>query len=82
MKKTTKVEREKIFYDWRTIGIKMREIEDFRKKPQKDLSKAVAKVNEMYAEVLPLMKKLNGYIEKLSGETDETDEIKDILRGK
>ena len=64
MKKTTKVEREKIFYDWRTIGIKMREIEDFRKKPQKDLSKAVAKVNEMYDEVLPLMEKLRKTIRR------------------
>ena len=62
------VEREKlskkIVYDMRTIDIKMREIEDFRKKPQKDLSKAVAKVNEMYDEVLPLMEKLRKTIRR------------------
>ena len=69
MKKMSMVEREKlskkIVYDMRTtIAIKMREIEDFRKKPQKDLSKAVAKVNEMYDEVLPLMEKLRKTIRR------------------
>ena len=56
-----------IAYDMRTIGKKIREIEDFRKKPQGDLADAVVKVDKMYREVVILMEEL---IKKI-GENNE-----------
>ena len=54
MKKLSK----EMAYDMRTIHIKLSRIEDFRKKPQKDLKVAIVEVKKMEDEVLTLMQKV------------------------
>ena len=56
-----------IAYDMRTINIKIGKIEDFRKKPQRDLADAVVRVNKMYRQAFILMERL---IKKI-GENNE-----------
>lgn len=56
-------------YDMRTIDAKIRQIEDFRKKPQKNLTKAIKKQRKMLEEVDILMRK----VVKKIGEDNECE---------